>query len=60
MIKHLAIHDRENIDDGHEVAEGHEITNASESSTYSVPDFVPITNHQADIVKSHSAPREIY
>lgn len=45
MRKHLAIHDRENIDDGHEVAEGHEITNASESSTYSVPDFVPITNH---------------
>ena len=45
MRKHLAIHDRENIDDGHKVAEGHEITNASESSTYSVPDFVPITNH---------------
>ena len=45
MRKHLAIHDRENIDDGHKVAEGHEITNASESSTYSVPYFVPITNH---------------
>ena len=45
MRKHLAIHDRENIDDGHKVAEGHEITNVSESSTYSVPDFVPITNH---------------
>merc|ERR1719309_435277 len=45
MRKHLAIHDRENIDDPHEVAEGHEIPNASESSTYSVPDFVPMTNH---------------